>query len=294
MIRSMTGFGKGTAKSPYGAITAEVKTLNHKCLSVSCASLNGFFTLEERIKTLFEGKVHRGKVYVKITIEGGSRKKPLQQVELNEAVAREYMKKINRARKRLGVGGDIDIRDLLSFPGVIEAKPEKNEEKVWPHVKKALLAAIGRLADYRRKEGARLAKDFIARLDNIKKDMRQIKKYGKQSVAAYRKKLVQSVKELAENAELDKGRLETEVALFAKNCDIAEEITRLEGHIVAYRDAMNKARADVGKKLDFIAQEMQREINTIGAKSGDFRISKAVIEIKSEIEKMREQTKNIE
>jgi uncharacterized protein (TIGR00255 family) len=294
MIKSMTGFGKSAERSPYGKITAEIKTLNYKHLSVTCNPFNGLFLLEEKIKKLFEGKIFRGKALVRITAEGGSGERNLQRIEVNENIAREYLRKIKKAQKNLGVKGEIQIRDLIEFPGVVESSTDKSEEQVWPYVRKALEKALDKVIVYRKSEGSRLAKDFNKRLGRVKKKIQEINEYGKQSVAGYRKKLVQSIRDIAENVELDKNRLETEVALFSKNCDIAEEITRLKGHITAYRDAMNKTKTDVGKKLDFIAQEMQREANTIGAKSSDFRISKAIIEVKSEIEKMREQIKNIE
>lgn len=294
MIKSMTGFGKGTERSPYGKITAEVKTLNHKHRSIACNPFNGFFLLEEKVKDVFTGKIYRGKVFVRISKEGTGVKKAAKGIEVNEPAAREYLKKIKRLQKKLGVKGELEIKDILSFPGVIESSSGKNEEALWPYIKKALEKAIRKLIDYRKAEGKCLAKDFTERLKKIKGHTENIKKFSKQAVSGYRKNLVKSIQELAQNTELDKGRLETEVALFARNCDIAEEITRLGGHLTAYKSAMNRVKTDVGKKLDFIAQEMQREANTIGSKSSDMKIAKSVIEIKSEIEKMREQIKNIE
>jgi len=294
MIKSMTGFGKGTEKSPYGTITAEIKSLNHKSLSVSCAPYNGFFLLEEKAKGLFEGKIFRGHVFIKITTESAGKKKELQKIETNEEIAREYLKKIKKVQKQLGVGGDILIQDLIGFPGVVESSAVKKEEKLWPHIRKALRKALESLIEYRKSEGARLARDFKARLRTIQRNIREIKKYEKQSVIEYRGRLVKAIQDAAANMEMDRSRLEEEVALFARNCDIAEEITRLEAHIKAYKETLDAENKDVGKKLDFIAQEMQREANTIGSKSSDFRISQAVIEVKAEIEKMREQIKNIE
>jgi len=290
----MTGFGKAIEKCPYGRIIAEIKTLNHKSLSVTTSPFNGFFLLEERVKKVLEKKIFRGKVFVKITLETGKGRKPLQRVEINENIAREYLKKIEKTQQKLGIGGGIEIRDLIEFPGVIESSTESKEEKLWPYIKKALEKALNSIITYRKSEGLHLAKDLKTRLLTIKQNMGQIKKYGKAYIGEYRKKLVQSILELAENTEPDKGRIEAEVASFAKNCDIAEEITRLEGHLSECKEAMQEIGTDVGKKLDFIAQEMQREVNTIGAKSADFRIAKAVINIKSEIEKMREQIKNVE
>ena len=290
----MTGFGKGTEKSPYGKIIAEVKTLNHKNLSVTCNPFNGFFLLEEKIKDVFADKLHRGKVFVRITREATAKQKPLKESEINEPVAREYLKKIQKMQKSLGVKGELTIRDIISLPGVIETAGESGEEELWPYINKALTRAVDSLVIFRKAEGKRLAKDFDSRLAKIKKMTADITKYGKEGVVEYRKKLIESIKDISAKAEVDKGRLESEVALFSRNCDIAEELTRLQGHIVSYKEAMKKVEDDAGKKLDFIAQEMQREVNTIGSKSGDLRIAKAVIEVKSEIERMREQIKNIE
>ena len=290
----MTGFGKGAEKSPYGDITVEIKTLNHKSLSITCNPLNGFFLLEEKVNKVCAKKLFRGKVFVKIAQESGDSRKFAQQVQVNEHVAREYLKKITKVQKNLGLEGTLLIRDLMGYPGVIESKAAKKEEKLWPQVKKALEKALEKLVEYRQSEGARLARDFNARLGKIKKNLKEIKKYEKEGVKNYRKKLMQVVREGSEGIESDRSRVEAEVALFARSCDIAEEITRLNGHLASYENAINETKTDAGKKLDFIAQEMQRETNTIGAKSGDLRIANAVIEIKSEIEKIREQTKNVE
>lgn len=294
MIRSMTGFGKGSEKCQYGTINVEIKTLNHRSLSVSCTSFNGLFLLEEKVQKVLAGKLFRGKVFVKVSKESSPGQATLQKVIINEKVAKTYLRKVKELQKAVKVPGEIQIRDILNVQGVIETASERKEEKLWPYIKAALEKAVESLTEYRDREGAQLAKDFNKRLKKMEAQLKSIRKYEKQSVLAYRKKLSKTIEEIAEKNELDKGRLEAEVALFARNCDIAEEITRLDGHISSYKDALENGKADVGKKLDFIAQEMQRETNTIGAKSSDFRISKAVIEVKSEIEKMREQINNIE
>ncbi|MDP8299488.1 MAG: YicC/YloC family endoribonuclease [Candidatus Tantalella remota] len=293
-INSMTGFGRGEEQSPYGKITVEIKTLNHKNLSVTCNPFNGFFLLEEKIKKIFQGKLYRGKVFVRVMRSGTPGSRDLQKVEVREKVAKEYLNKINKTKKSLKIGGEVQIADLLALPGVVEVAQDRKEDVLWAPIKKAAQKALINLLDYRSSEGARLAKDFKKRLESIKKEIKGVKKFDKQSVVEYRKKLIKSIRDLAGSVEMDKGRVETEVALFAKNCDIAEEITRLEGHLTAYKETMRKVKIDAGKKLDFIAQEMQREVNTIGAKANDFRISKAVINMKSEIEKIREQVKNVE
>ena len=294
MIRSMTGYGKSGEASPYGKITVEIKTLNHKSLSVTCNPLNGFFLLENKVNKIIERKISRGKIFVRITRESVADNKSLQQVVINEAIAREYLRKLKKAQKELNVPGQISLRELIALPGVMESSVDRKEARLWPHIKDALEKALDKLIKYRESEGRRLASDFSARIGSISRSIRDIKKLEKTSVKKYRDKLTQALKESAETNEWDRNRLESEVALFARSYDISEEITRLTGHVDAYRDAMKRATADVGKKLDFIAQEMQREANTIGAKSGDLGISRAVIEVKSQIEKMREQIKNIE
>jgi uncharacterized protein (TIGR00255 family) len=294
-IKSMTGFGKGAVKCPYGKMTVEVKTLNHKSMDIICNPFNGLFMLEQKMQKVFDKKIFRGKVFVRIAMEESpDQKKKLQKIEINEDIARESLRKIKKIQKKLGVRGEIQIRELIGLPGVMESTSDKKGEGLWPHIKKALESALVKLVAYREREGMRLARDFNARLRSIKKHMRGIKRYGEQSANEYRKKLVRSIRGISKNTEPDMGKLEAEVALFARNCDITEETIRLEGHIDEYKNAMNKTETDVGKKLDFIAQEMQREANTIGAKSNDFRTAKAVIEIKSEIEKIREQVKNVE
>jgi uncharacterized protein (TIGR00255 family) len=213
---------------------------------------------------------------------------------VNENVARDYLKKIKKAQGLLAVSGQLQIQDVIAFPGVVESSTAEKENQLWPHIKKASEKALSKLVEYRKNEGTRLAKDFTARLNKIHKKLQEVKKYEKQSVTNYKSKLMRAMRKISEDATLDKSRLNEEAAAFAKNCDISEEITRLDNHIAAYKKTLKATEPDVGKKLDFISQEMHRETNTIGSKAGDYRISKAVIDIKSEIEKMREQVKNVE
>ena len=292
-IKSMTGFGKGTIQSPYGNITAEIKTLNHKSLSISCHPFNGIFFLEEQAKNIFAKKVYRGKIFVKLSKEEKNGKGRIN-LQLNEKLAKKYLSEIQKFKRKIKISGEIDVIDLLEFPGVVEYDENKESKQIWPYAKKALEKAAKSLIEYRCKEGKCLAKDFVSRLMIISKKLKEIKRQNKKAVYKYRIKLTALIKEFAKGVKPDRSRIESEIAIFAKNCDISEEITRLEGHVKTYKDSIKKVQAEVGKKLDFIAQEMQREANTIGSKSADFSISKAVIDIKSEIEKMREQIRNVE
>ncbi|MFH1837036.1 MAG: YicC/YloC family endoribonuclease [Candidatus Omnitrophota bacterium] len=293
MIRSMTGFGKGEEKCRQGKVEVEIKTLNYKTLSLTCTPVNDYFLVEQRMQKMVEDKIFRGKVFIKINKEVKDNDVE-QVVNINERSARQYLRKVRGLKKKLGVKGDIEIRDLIKVPGVVEVKEGKRKEIPWGYVQKATEKAVKSLVGYREAEGARLAVDFKKRLALIQKCLREIKQYSKESVNEHRKKLIQSTKDITNSGKHDKTRLGEEVALFARNCDITEEIIRLGGHVTAYKNTIERSKQDAGKKLDFIAQEMQREANTIGAKAGDFRMSKAVIEIKSEIEKIREQIRNIE
>jgi uncharacterized protein (TIGR00255 family) len=293
-MRSMTGFGKGTEKSPYGKIIAEVKTLNHKSLSVACSPFQGFFLLEEKVKDVFEGKVHRGKVFVQIRRETKGGQKPLKHTEINKEAASSFLKQVRSMQKSLGIAGEIGIKELISLPGIVEIASEESEGKVWPYIKKALDKAVDRLVKFRKAEGRRLAGDFQKRLNKLKKLNGEIAKYSSESVVAFAKKLTETVEQIKQGGESDKGKIEAEAGLFARNTDVTEEVIRLGGHIVSFLEAMKAEEDEAGKKLDFVAQEMQREANTIGSKAADIRMSRAVIDIKSEIEKMREQIKNIE
>lgn len=293
-IRSMTGFGKATVKCPYGTLTIEIKSLNNKHLNVSCIPFEGFFLLEERLHELFAAKIIRGKIFVKIFRDYHGQKKILHKAALNEERVKEYLKSLADLKRKFSIKGDVEIKDIISLPGVVEHDSFKKEETLWPYVKKASIMAVDKLVEYREKEGARLSKDFEKRLAIIKKNLTNIKKYEKESVLRYKNRLTQEVKRATGKQVADQSKLEDEVAIFARNCDIAEEVVRLDNHVEAYNQVLRHDKSDAGKKLDFIAQEMHREANTIGAKGNDYRISNAIIEVKSEIEKIREQLKNIE
>lgn len=293
MIRSMTGFGRAEKKYSQGKVEVEIKTLNYKTLSLACTPVNGYFFAEQKLQKIIGGKIFRGKVFIKINTEKNEEENnPV--IIVNEKTARQYLRKVGGLKKKLNVKGDIGIQDLVRVPGVMEIKESKKQEITWACVQETAEKALEKLVRYREIEGARLAADFKKRLGIIQKNLREIKKYSKENVKEHRRKLIQSARGVTDEAGIDKTRLGEEVALFARNYDITEEVIRLAGHVTAYRSAIDKAKRDAGKKLDFIAQEMQREANTIGAKSSDFRMSKAVIEIKSEVEKMREQIRNIE
>lgn len=292
MIHSMTGFGKAVVKSKYGNITVEIKALNHKFFEVSAKLPNGLAQFEDRLKAVIHQKVRRGKVYLNIELNG--HRDGALRVTINSKAAKHYNNSLSRLKRELGLKGDVKLEQVMALPGVIVSETSKADaQKLMPIVKRALKKALDDLIQDRHREGKALYKDLARRVSSIRDVVEHIDKRSTISIAKYKSHLSKMIKELTGTRNFDKGRLEQEVALFAKNCDVSEELTRLRSHLLSFKDTLLIDR-EVGKKLDFIAQELHREANTIASKSSDFKISKGVIQIKSEIEKIREQVKNVE
>ena len=292
MIKSMTGFGRSEIATKFGLFTAELRTLNHKFLEITFKLPNSLSVFDEKVKKLIKNRVRRGKIYLNLihettrTSEAG--------ITIDGNLAENYVRKLKKLKRKLKVQGDIKLSDIISFPGVIGYKlGQKDVTAMWPSLKKVIEKALDKLLKERGKEGRFLFKDLIRRIGKIKKTVSHIKRSARSNINTYRKRLRDRIKELSAGCPVDKGRIEMEVAIFAKNSDITEELTRLDNHIDNFTGTIRKDGA-LGKKLDFIAQELHREINTIGSKSSGFNVSKGVIEAKTEIEKIREQLKNIE
>lgn len=292
MIRSMTGFGKGQARGNGGTVTVELKTVNHKFFDATLKLPNNLGIFEDRIKEVLQKKVLRGKVNLTLTCDRALLRDESPTIDVE--TARGYYRQLAALRKKLGIADTVGLKEIVTLPGVVNY--EAREEcltRVWPAIKKAIDGALERLVADREREGRGLYADLSGRAKTIKKMLGTITSRAHLHLEEYRRKFAERVKDLTGGREIDRGRLEMEVAIFAKNCDITEEITRLENHLDNFI-AVIAGAGDIGKKLDFIAQELHREINTIGSKASDFRISKSVIEIKGEIEKIREQAKNVE
>jgi len=292
MIRSMTGFAKAEKRNKVGLFTAEIRTLNHKFLDITCKLPNSLAVFDDRVKNLIKTKIKRGKVYLNFiheTLSGD-----VNNIFIDEKLAIHYANKLKHLRKKLKIDEPLRLSDVVSFPGVIDYKTTGRDiTKMWNPIKETVEKALTKLLQNREREGSFLYKDFTKRMGRIKKVVLSIKKHSSSNVKQYRKRLKDRIKELSSGAKMDQGRLEIEVAIFAKNSDVTEELTRLENHMQNFTRTIKMSK-EVGKKLDFIAQELHREVNTIGAKSNGFNISRGVIEAKTEIEKIREQLKNIE
>jgi uncharacterized protein (TIGR00255 family) len=288
----MTGFGRGKAELRGGRVTIEIKTVNHKFFEMTAKLPNHISVFEDRIKEIVQKKIKRGKVNLNLIYDGVIVKD--ERVSVNVPLAKSYYHALSKLQRTLNIKGEALVDDLILFPGVLNYEVrEESLVRLWPKIKEALDTALGTVVADRIREGRALHKDLARRAACIEKMLRAINDRAEVNIGEYRKKFAQRVKELSGGQKMDSGRLEMEVAIFAKNCDISEEITRLENHLANFGNTISRDD-EAGKKLDFIAQELHREINTIGAKAGDFKISKNVIDIKSEIEKIREQVKNLE
>lgn len=297
MIRSMTGFGKAecilsSGRIAKGKITVELKTVNHKFLDVSLKLPVGMSIFEDKVKDVLQKNVKRGKMNVNVFYDGALLKEG--KVVIDPKTAKRYYAELSKLEKSLGLKNGITVKDLAALPGVVSYEIEEAKvAALWPKVKIALERALTKLGKDREKEGKALFTDLNNRARNIKTLLNIIRSRAHLNIDEYRRKFTDRVKDLTGGRTIDMGRLEMEVAIFAKNSDISEEITRLDNHLANFAKTISET-GEVGKKIDFIAQELHRETNTIGSKASDFKISKSVIEIKGEIEKIREQAKNLE
>lgn len=293
MVRSMTGYGRGRESRNGYSFTVEVKSVNHRHLDLVIRAPRDLLPLEEKIRRKFHEKLYRGRVEVFITLEVTSELSRTVDVDINLAesycLALQKLENCSQlAEKRLTIG------ELAGFPDILKVvKTELDLGQVAPLLDLSLDQAILQLIQQRTEEGRRLERDIVRRLDFLQELVLRMKKKGPVVLEEYRNKLNSRLEEILGGKEFDKQRFFLEVALFVERCNIDEELVRLESHLEAFLTDLASDEA-VGRKLDFLLQEMNREINTIASKSSDLEISRLVVEGKSEIEKIREQIQNIE
>ena len=293
MIKSMTGFGKGNSQIGNKYFQVELKSVNHRYLDISIRLPKIFTHMEENIRNFIKLYLKRGRVEVYIIYESIDNSDTEAVVDIS--LAKKYLDSLLIIEKSLQVQSDITTSLIVSFPDVIKLeKKVKDEREVWQCLQNALDDALIKLVGMRKREGGKLKVDMLKRLNKISNFLMQIKDRAPMIVHEYRQKLTDRIKEiLDEQFILDDNRIAMEVALFADKSNITEEIVRLHSHIEQFAKITEEGDA-VGRKLDFLLQEMNREINTIGSKANDLTISNLVINIKSELEKIREQVQNIE
>lgn len=291
-MRSMTGYGKGAASSAGLTVTAEIKTVNHKFFDWNMKMPKGFLFVEDDAKKAVAGAVSRGHVDLYLTVEKQTAE--AGEYRTDAALARMYVDSARQLSETLGVPFDITASSLMKNPDIVTlSETEIDDETVRKVTLQAVSEAVSALVAMREREGAALAADLSEKLASIEASLEEVKKEAPRAVAEYRRKLRARIDEALGQLPLDEARLATEVALFADKCAIDEEISRLGAHIAAMR-ALIASQGQVGRKLDFLVQEMNRETNTIGSKANDLAITERVLAMKNDIEKIREQAQNAE
>ncbi len=293
MIKSMTGFGRCEVADGERKFTVEMKGVNHRYLDVNIRMPKKLNLFETAIRGLIKQSISRGKVDLFITYEDYSE----SQVSLkyNEALAQEYLVYFKKMEEKFALENDIRVSTLARFPEVLSMEEQDpDEEEIWNGLKRALDGAICQFVETRGTEGENLKSDILEKLDGMSEYVAFIEERSPQIIAQYREKLEGKVKELLEDTQIEEGRIAAEVVLFADKICTDEEVVRLKSHIVHMRETLKSEEAGIGRKLDFIAQEMNREANTILSKANDLDISNVGISLKTEIEKVREQIQNIE
>lgn len=292
MIKSMTGYGRGVEVSDFGTVTVELRSFNHRYFEINIRLPKEFNGTEDEVKRTIQERIKRGKVDCLITVEYNKGDHPA--FVINWELVDHYFSAAASISDRLSIPNTIRIESILALPDVLQPSQIDRLEADHPAIKQAVEKAVLALWEMRVNEGNNICGDFIKRVNYILQQLDIIRQQAPQITKQYNTRLIARVREFLEgSAELDESRIMNEVALFADRSNIDEELLRLESHSKQFLDLL-EVDEPVGRKLDFILQEMNREINTIGAKANDLLISQTVIHVKSEIEKLREQVQNIE
>ena len=292
MIKSMTGFGRCEVLKDSRKFTVELKSVNHRYLDVNIRMPKKLNFFETSIRTLLKSYADRGKVDIFITYEDLSQSQV--SVKYNAALAAEYLKYLNQMAEEVSLDNDVRVSTLSRYPEVFTMEEcSEDEDELWNGLKEALEGAFSQFVEMRTKEGERLKEDILLKLDLLSEQIRFIEERSPQIIAEYRTKLEEKMRELLEDTQIDDNRIAAEVILFADKICTDEEVVRLKSHIQHMKETLEESNG-IGRKLDFIAQEMNREANTILSKANDLDISNRAISLKTEIEKIREQIQNIE
>ena len=292
MVKSMTGYGRAQQQIGQRDITVEFKAVNHRFFEFGARVPRSYGYLEEKLKTFVGGHVSRGKMEANVTIvtlEGAS-----AEVQVNFELARSYVDALRTLSEPLELRDDLSLSAMARFSDIFAVhRVQEDEEEVWQAVQNVAAEALERFVAMRQREGERLREDILQKLKNIEGFVSFVEERSPQTVAQYRDRLYQKLSELLGDRTVDEGRILTEAAVFADRVAVDEETVRLRSHIAQFRKILDAPEA-IGRKLDFLVQEINRETNTIGSKAQDVEIAKVVVEMKSEIEKIREQIQNIE
>jgi uncharacterized protein (TIGR00255 family) len=293
-MKSMTGYGRGEGAQDGFKVTVELGSVNRKQAEVALTLPRELELLEPQVRDAIHRAVARGRVNARVSLHAAANAFSARK-HINEPLAKAYAAELGRLAKTLKLTGGVTLEHIVRAPGVFQDDEElAGTEDLWPVVEKALNAALAALLKMREREGAHLAKDLAARIGVMSGAVAKVRKQAPAAVENYRQNLLQRIKAAGiENIAPNDERLMKEIVLFADRSDITEELTRLQSHFQQFEDC-RKSKEPVGRTLDFLAQEMNREINTIGSKANDAMISREVVTLKTELEKFREQAMNVE
>lgn len=292
MIQSMTGFGRCQKTLGSRDITVEIKAVNHRYLEFSSRLPRSLGFIEDKLKAQVQSRIARGKVEVSVTV--AEQKGSASRVTLNEGLALSYLEGLRIFARKNGLTDDLTLSDFCRLPDLFTTRmAEVDEEALWRDISETADGALDSFIAMRRREGEKLSADLAAKLYNILTLVEAVERRSPETVEAYRQRLYKKLGELLADRQIDDSRVLTEAALFADKVAVDEETVRLRSHIDQFRHILT-LEEPVGRKLDFLVQEMNREANTIGSKAQDAEMARIVVELKSEIEKVREQIQNIE
>ena len=291
MIKSMTGYGKSNMSKNLREYQVEIKSVNHRYLDISIKMPRSLSYLEEEIKKAVSAKLTRGKVDVFITFNNNSLEG--RDIKINTEIARMYIKELRGLAESEGIVADIPVTEISKLPDVLTIQNNQDDETIKNELLEVTNKAIENLVEMRKVEGEKIAQDLLLRIQDIEEKVKKISSLSTGLIEEYVVKLNTRIKELLQDQEIDEARLAQEVVIYADKCSIEEEVTRLNSHIYQFRELL-KGNEAVGKKLDFMIQEMNRETNTIGSKANNLEITNEVINMKTQLENIREQVQNVE
>lgn len=292
MIKSMTGFGRERCILDNREILVEIRSVNHRYFEFSARTPKAYGYIDEKLKAFLKNDISRGKIEVSVLIynqEGTS-----AQIEVNKEIALGYIDALRNSADELDLEDDLTLSNIMRLPDIFTVvKISEDEEVIWNQVKSVTEKALERFVDMRVTEGMKMYDDIVSRLNFLEDAVGKIEDQSPNTAKAYEERLYAKIKEMLADRNIDEQRIITEVAVFSEKTAIDEETVRLRSHIAQFRNLINSDEP-VGRKLDFLVQELNREVNTIGSKAQDLYITKLVVDMKSEIEKIREQIQNIE
>ena len=292
MIRSMTGYGKHSLNVEKREYQVEIKSVNHRYLDINIKLPKSISYLEDTIKKEISAKIKRGKIDVFITFENNSQEG--KNITINKELAKLYIEQLKELAQEEKILNNIEVMDIAKLPDILIVKNDEEDEKIQNELIEVVQGAISKIIEMKNIEGNKIEQDLLQRIDKIENKIVEISAKSTGLIEEYVVKLEKRIKEILKTEELDKSRLAQEVVIYADKCSIEEEVTRLKSHIYQFRNLISNNNETIGKKLDFLIQEMNRETNTIGSKANNLEITNGVIDIKTELEDIREQIQNIE